>query len=761
MKKKFSPRKRHVIVFLLILAVLAFACTIFIVKSWLKTLQDPQFVSAVISRAIECPVNVEKVSISPGGRLILTNVIIYTPDALKRRREMLTAPLIIASFSPWKIMRGKYEKSLTAAELGDPTLHLTPDTLQWLQKRLDKLMRLLPSTSIKSGTLELSGFPLISPRQFKKIRGTLKLRYPQWECDLKGTSSDLQEKWGLQGKGPVSGKPLMKLRGQNVEIADVFGDKALKDLPHFKGKADLQAEFLEPQVVKGNVKAGKLIASLFPADKKWSLTDALMGEWNEMSIAFSRKGEAPLELRGEALHTLLGKVFFQGRMGKGTWEMASSAERISYASLTFMEPELHLRKKGESLTGFISSKKGKADFQAELPEPEGVKGNVKAGKLIASLLRADRKGSLTDALKGGWKEMSITLSQKGGAPLEFRGKTLHTLLGKILFTGKMGKRSREMTFSLRQVSFATLTLMEPELRLKENGESLTGSLSSKTGKMEEFLLVAPHFAFEAHDGLAFTGNCIIFDSNATISGKCSAESMHYTVKIPSFNLKNLSTFKIREDNLSGVGYLKATIIQGNEKSLFFSLESENLYWAKKKLPRISLDGEQKKGILLISALSIFTGTSPILLEGAINIEKQTCALNGRIEEASLQALIDMAGGKAPDLQGRLSGGLDIMGELKKPEFHFEGRVLQLVYKGKDMGDGTLKVSGTSQAINGRLDLDRPPGLRAGIAPANVEMTYYVLIGGTVKDPVFKPQTTGPRLTVNPGGIWKFFQKLIP
>ena len=415
---------------------------------------------------------------------------------------------------------------------------------------------------------------------------------------------------------------------------------------------------------------------------------------------------------------------------------------------------------------------------------------------------------------------------------------------------------------------------------------LTGSISSKTGKVEEFLLVAPHFTFQEHDGLTFAGNCSIVDSKATIHGKSSGESMQYTVKIPQFNLKNLSTFKVRQNNLSGVGNLKATITQGsekslrlslqsenlywakkklprislnaeqkksillisalriftgatpillagtinldtqtcalngniegaslrtlidlaggkapdlqgnlsgrlaiqgdlekpefhfdgrilqlvykggnmgdgtlkatlpqvNEKSLRFSFQSENLYWAKKKLPRISLDAEQKKSILLISALRIFTGTTPILLAGTINLDTQTCALNGNIEEASLPTLIDLAGGKAPDLQGNLSGRLTIQGDLKKPEFHFDGRVLKIVYKGRNRGDGTLKVGGTSQAINGRLDLDKPPGFKEGIAQANVEMSYYFLIEGTAKDPIIKPQTTGPKLNVNLGGI---------
>jgi hypothetical protein len=262
MEKTFSPGKRPVIVLLLILGVLLSLCAIFIVKSWLKTQQDPQSVSATLSRVLGRPVNVEKVSISLGGRLILKNVTIYTPDEIKRRREMLTAPLIIASFSPWKIIMGQYEKSLTSVNLGEPALHIFPATLQWFQNRLHTWKGALPSASIKSGTLEISGFPLISRQQFKNIRGILKLRNLQWECNLNGASSDLRQKWEFLGKGPLSGKPLMKVRGQNVEISDFFDEKALEGLPRLKGRADFEAEYLEPDGLKGKVQSGKLTCTL-------------------------------------------------------------------------------------------------------------------------------------------------------------------------------------------------------------------------------------------------------------------------------------------------------------------------------------------------------------------------------------------------------------------------------------------------------------------------------------------------------------------
>ncbi len=704
MKKRYFPGKRYMI--LLFLAALALVCAIFIVTSRLKTLQDPQLVSAILSRAIECPVNIEKVSLSPGGRLILKNVIIYNPYALNR--EMLNAPLITASFNPWKIIMGKAEVSLTSVELGDPTLYSAPDTLQWLQKLQATWKGPRPPIIIKSGTLEIAGFPLLLPRQFKNIQGTLKPGNPRWECVLRGTSSDLLEKWELLGKGAAAGTPLMKIRGQNVESSDVFDEKALKDLPHLKGKADFQAE-LQEEGWKGTVDAVTLSASLFLAGKKGSLTDALMGDWKDIDLAFSLKGDALLELRGEAFHHLPGKVLFTGKLGKGSWEMTSSSQHLSYASLTFMEPQLRLRKNGGSLAGSFSSKTGKMDFQPELPDPEGWKGTVEIRKLIASLLHADRKGSLSDAFKGEWKDIHMTFSQEKDAPLELRGETLHSLLGKILFTGKMGKDSWEMTSSLQHLSYASLTFMEPKLHLRKKGGILAGSLSSRTGKMEEFLLVAPHFTFQEHEGLAFAGTCTLFGSTATIHGKSSGESMQYTTKIPRFNLKNLSAFHIKEKNLSGVGNLEATITRGNQSSRRFSLESKNLSWARKKLPRIRVDGEQKNRVFLISALRIFTGTRPILLAGTMDPEKQTCALTGRINDSSIPALIDMVGGRTPDIQGRLSGALAISGYLRKPQFQFNGRILQLVYKGRNMGDGTLKAGGTSQAIDGRLDMDRPPG----------------------------------------------------
>jgi hypothetical protein len=1251
MAKDFVLRKRYILGGLAFLSVIAIVSGILLVRSWLHAMQDPQFISATLSRALECPATVEKVSISLLGRLILKNVIIYTPDALERRREMLTAPIIMATFSPWKILTGKAEESLTSVELRDPTLRLAPDTLQWFQKKPRKGKGALPSISIKSGTLELSGFPMVSLRQFRKIQGTVKLHDPRWEFDLKGTSSDLQEKWEFQGKGPAAGKPLMKLRGQNVEVADIADEGALKGLPHCAGRMDFQAEFLEPEGWKGKVEAGKLslegmelskCAALFAqkgdqvtlsglsfnacrgivngegtlslsqrapqvhirgtmknlrieeagallkdmplkgslsgtmeisregkssvARGDFDMTDAALSTTlKEMKIRghYELEGET-LGLKGTRAESEYGVIGVDGKIGRESLDLrlssrnldlsrafkdsslvalpktgsvegtikGTSSDRHVEGTMAFpvitlndreikgfsLKGSMHIKKgtsildglvmtlgneechlkgtvskgregkalialkelplsllnvlvpgnpaktlslendslsldlellkkafsgslsagKGtlrefpfESLKADFSSKEGKIiavqgtlaagdpisfsgkisgegssfdartkrfaikdlalmephlvvapekhlmkgtltasrimagketltalnlafhelspercvlsgsmswasnavgiagtmekedldlkliarDFSLEslgktpgkwppmtgkallelsllrkggkdsyalalssknltinkkkfpsltaalIPDKDVVrikslvlknedsllslsgmftmaksvvdlKGDVKdqaiedllslvesgsapargrltgalrlqgpldrpsftfsgsgtrlgvrdlalgsgklsctlegknisgsftpeaPGTLIASLFPAEKKGSLMDALKGEWKKMSIAFSQKGDAPLELNGEGLHTILGKIVFKGKMDKGSWEMTFWPRQLTFATLTFTEPELRLMKNGDIMSGSIVAKTGKMEEFLLLSPHFAFEDHDGLTFTGNCTVLDSEATISGKSSGDSMQYTIKIPSFNLKNLSAFKIKEDNLSGIGNFEATMTQGSEKSLRFSIQSENLYWAKKKLPRLSLDAEQKKSILLITALRIFTGTKPIFIAGNIIPEKQTCALNGKIEDASLPALMDLAGGKAPDLQGGLNGALAIQGDLKKPEFHFEGRVLQLIYKGKNMGDGSLKVGGTSQAISGRLDLDRPPKYRAGLAPANMEISYYFSIEGTAKDPVIKPQASGTKFNVNPGAIWQLFQ----
>ena len=161
----------------------------------------------------------------------------------------------------------------------------------------------------------------------RKSGEPLNLTGPRWECNLNGTSSDLQEKWELQGKGLLSGKPHIKLRGRNIEIPDFTDEKALKGLPRFSGKVDFQAELQGPEGWKGKAEAGKLISSLFPAEKKGNLTDALKGEWNDMNVAFSQKGDAPLELNGEALHSFMGKILFKGKMGKASWEMTFSSRQ--------------------------------------------------------------------------------------------------------------------------------------------------------------------------------------------------------------------------------------------------------------------------------------------------------------------------------------------------------------------------------------------------------------------------------------------------
>jgi len=115
------------------------------------------------------------------------------------------------------------------------------------------------------------------------------------------------------------------------------------------------------------------------------------------------------------------------------------------------------------------------------------------------------------------------------------------------------------------------------------------------------------------------------------------------------------------------------------------------------------------------------------------------------------------GGKAPDVQGALSGAIAIDGDMKKPDFRYGGRILNLVYQGRQMGDGNLNVSGNKDAVKGKLDLDKRPKYQAGLAGANLEMSYFFIIEGTPQNIAIKPQTANTKVNINPNLIWQLFQ----
>lgn len=380
--------------------------------------------------------------------------------------------------------------------------------------------------------------------------------------------------------------------------------------------------------------------------------------------------------------------------------------------------------------------------------------------LIASLMKSSGKGELSELMGHGWSKMSITFSEKDKNTMSLKGSASHEALGSVTFEGEVAEKTWDMTLHTQKLGLKSIAMVEPEIHLTCDGDKMKGNLKSREGKTSNDTLGSPSFSFEELEGgaMSFSGSFQLKGSEATVTGKTEGDSMDMVVKIPECNIKTLTGDKLKDDKLSGTAQVEATLHEGLEKTSRFSIDSSSLSWGDKKLPRISVEGEEKKGLVLVSALKVYIGQEkPLYFTGNISPEKQSCVLNGRIEGTSIPLLVDLIGGNCADIQGNLQGALAVEGSFKDPEFRYEGRMLNLVYQGKNMGDGKLNVSGTKSKVDGRLDLDNPPKYKAGISSANVEMSYYFTIGGTPKDLVIKPQTASTKLNVSPSLIWQLFQ----
>ncbi|MDQ7822602.1 MAG: hypothetical protein RDV48_07370 [Candidatus Eremiobacteraeota bacterium] len=377
---------------------------------------------------------------------------------------------------------------------------------------------------------------------------------------------------------------------------------------------------------------------------------------------------------------------------------------------------------------------------------------------LASLM-GKGKGELSRLLGEGWKEMRLSFSRRDKEALTVRGEALHEVLGKTLFSGVVKDKGWDFTIEPEKFSLESLQFAKPEISLSHDGEKLAGTISAPSGRLQEMAVASPRFTFRESQGggLAFSGSCRLEGSEASVEGESAGGALSAVVKFPEMDLKSSGFFPLKDDRLSGKAAVEVRINEGKEKSRKVVVSSESLKWDGKKLPRLTLEGEEKKGLFFISALRVHFEDGPLFLAGNVSPEKQSLMLNGKIEGNSIPMLVDRLGGTMPDIQGNLQGALSLSGPLKKPDFSYDGRVLNLVYQGKELGDGTLRLSGNSDGMKGRLDLDKKPKLQVGISQANVEVSYYFTLEGTPKNPVVKPHATDTKLHVSPSVIWNLFR----
>jgi hypothetical protein len=467
---------------------------------------------------------------------------------------------------------------------------------------------------------------------------------------------------------------------------------------------------------------------------------------NSLSLKSSLR-DRPLD--DLAVFTETGKSPIHGKLsGALTLEGKPENMLISYAGTVSQLSMKGTALGSGKLTLSMADGKTSGSFSPDAPDT-----------LLASFLKSQKGSKLLDTFLTGWKDMKCSFTQRDENTVDLSGESSHSTLGKVAFKGSLSKDGWDMEFTPRQLSFETMSFVAPVLHLTQKDEKMTGTIKAESGQASDTVITKPSFSFEqkTEKALAFSGTCGIFDTEANISGESTDDGMQLLLKIPQGNIRKLNLFPLKDDSLSGTVSIEARIKDGREKTFSATLNGEGLKWKDKKLPRIYLEAEKKKSLVMIPQLRIYLEDKPAFFTGNFYPEKQTCILNGRLEGNRITSLVDMMGGTSPDTEGVIVGGIAIEGEAKNPDFRFDGRVNNLVYQGKEMGNGTLKLSGNKDAIKGRLDLDKPPRYRMGISQANVEISFYFLIEGTPKHMVFKPQNANTSVNVSPSVLWKIFQ----
>ncbi|MGV8123291.1 MAG: hypothetical protein AB2L14_26315 [Candidatus Xenobiia bacterium LiM19] len=446
------------------------------------------------------------------------------------------------------------------------------------------------------------------------------------------------------------------------------------------------------------------------------------------------------ETGGAALHgKLSGMLTLEGKPENLVLSYTGSVSQLSLKDTGLGNGKLSLS---------MTDGKGSGNFSPDNPDA-----------LLSSFLKSQKDSKILDTFLTGWKDMKCSFSQRDGHTVDLSGDSNHSRLGKVTFKGSLTKEGWDMEFTPQQLSFDKISFTAPVLHLTQKDEKMTGTIRAASGLANDTAITKPAFNFEqkTEKTLVFSGTCGIFDTEANISGEGTDDGMQILLKIPQGNIRKLNMLPLKDDSLSGTVSVEARINEGKEKTFKATVNGEGLKWKDKKLPRVYLEAEKKKGLILIPQLRIYLEGKPAFFTGNIFPEKQTCILNGRLDGNRITSLVDLMGGTSPDTEGLIVGAVAIEGEMMNPDFKFDGRINNLVYQGKNMGNGTLKLSGNKDAIKGRLDMDKPPKVRTGVSQANVEISFYFLIEGTPKHMVFKPQNANTSVHIDPNLIWKIFQ----
>jgi hypothetical protein len=234
---------------------------------------------------------------------------------------------------------------------------------------------------------------------------------------------------------------------------------------------------------------------------------------------------------------------------------------------------------------------------------------------------------------------------------------------------------------------------------------------------------------------------------AKIDAEFSPSKTGYNGHLKSaLSVSQVPAFQKEIPGISGNLFVSLLLIGSHPQGIQFSFTNGTL--GKKALPNLTGEMRWNSPVASFSPLTLSSLSPPLNLYGNENIQSQSIQLNGTFKGQSFQEIFRLLGSSKTNLTGTLLGPLKIQGLTHSPNFSFQGRALNLIYKGISLGNGNLELRGNLKQIQGKLTLDKPVSAESVVTKKMPQV--YNLLNQFVKIPtITAPKMSGATISGNP------------
>jgi|GEM_PF-5703415 len=275
-------------------------------------------------------------------------------------------------------------------------------------------------------------------------------------------------------------------------------------------------------------------------------------------------------------------------------------------------------------------------------------------------------------------------------------------------------------------------------------------------------------SFTYNKGVVTISNLSGFTLNGNFTGKGTL-----TPTGKNFNLNLKADFNNLSFEASGKTFPELSGITGNARgnidikklgknlTVFLQGASNNLIVSGKKLPPATAAVTLENDALVFNPLVFSNKDISLKLNGKLFYKQKQIKFTGTLRGDSIEKLNALIKDYMPGLKGDLSGDFSIEGDLDRPEVKYNGKIMNLIYDNKIIGDGIINIASDKNGVlSGRLVLDKPLEYISKLPKGNIKTHLYFDISGTVKKPIFTPAATDTKIDIDPAQIWEILKKSI-